>query len=248
MPIHDWTRVSAGTYHDFHCTWIPEIKNRLNMGILPPDYYAQVEQVARGVIPDVLTLHEESGDEVEPGDANPGGTAVALAPPKVRHTAIMEMDAYSARSREIVIRHSSNDRVIALIEVLSPGNKSSARRFQGTVDKVAGALINGIHVLLIDLFPPAERDPHGMHAALCAEIDAVDYFPPPDKPLTLASYSAGELKTAYVEPVAVGDSLTPMPLFLNPESYVTVPLEESYMAAFRGVPRRWQRVLDPSLT
>ena len=22
MPTHDWTRVSAGTFHDFHCTWI----------------------------------------------------------------------------------------------------------------------------------------------------------------------------------------------------------------------------------
>ena len=45
MPVHDWTRVSAGTFHDFHCTWIPEIKNRLNEGGLPAEYYAQVEQI-----------------------------------------------------------------------------------------------------------------------------------------------------------------------------------------------------------
>ena len=28
-----------------------------------------------------------------------------------------------------------------------------------------------------------------------------------------------------------------MPLFLEPEIYVNVPLEETYMAAYRGVPR-----------
>lgn len=21
MPVHDWTRVSAGTFHDLHCTY-----------------------------------------------------------------------------------------------------------------------------------------------------------------------------------------------------------------------------------
>jgi hypothetical protein len=38
-----------------------------------------------------------------------------------------------------------------------------------------------------------------------------------------------------------------MPLFLEPEVYVEVPLELTYLAAYRGVPRRWQRVLDAPL-
>ncbi len=29
MPIHDWTRVTAGTWHDFHLAWITEIRNAL---------------------------------------------------------------------------------------------------------------------------------------------------------------------------------------------------------------------------
>jgi hypothetical protein len=97
MPVHDWTRVSAGTFHDFHCTWIPQIKNRLNEGVLPPEYYAQVEQVT------------------------------------------------------------------------------------------------------------GER--------------------------------------AYVEPFAVGDSLTAMPLYLTTSTYLSVPLEETYHEAYRGVPRRWRGIL-----
>jgi len=38
MPIHDWTRVSAGTFHAFHHFWFGEISKGLNAGILPPDY------------------------------------------------------------------------------------------------------------------------------------------------------------------------------------------------------------------
>lgn len=36
-----------------------------------------------------------------------------------------------------------------------------------------------------------------------------------------------------------------MPLFLEPDRYVPVPLEATYRAAFEAVPRRWQQELDP---
>ena len=45
---------------------------------------------------------------------------------------------------------------------------------------------------------------------------------PPDKPLTTVAYAA-EPTTAYVEPVAVGEVLPEMPLFLGPGFY-GVPL------------------------
>ena len=35
MPIHDWSRVDAGVFHDFHQVWTIEIRNRLNDGLLP---------------------------------------------------------------------------------------------------------------------------------------------------------------------------------------------------------------------
>ena len=67
---------------------------------------------------------------------------------------------------------------------------------------------------------------------------------PPGEPLTLAAYSAGRSSSAYVEPTAVGLELAEMPLFLESEMYVNVPLEETYQAAYRGVPRRWKQVLE----
>ncbi len=39
MPIHDWRRVHAGTYHHFHNNWIAELSKRLNNGLLPDDFW-----------------------------------------------------------------------------------------------------------------------------------------------------------------------------------------------------------------
>jgi hypothetical protein len=54
----------------------------------------------------------------------------------------------------------------------------------------------------------------------------------------------GPLPEAYLEFVAVGDVLPAMPLFLDLNAYVTVPLETTYAAAYRGVPEIWRDVLE----
>ena len=56
MPVHDWTRVDAGTFHAFHNAWITHLMGRLNGGLLPRGYYALSEQYSSGLVPDVLTL------------------------------------------------------------------------------------------------------------------------------------------------------------------------------------------------
>jgi hypothetical protein len=244
MPMHDWTRVTAGTYHDFHCSWLTEIKNRLNRGALPADYYAQVEQVAGGMVADVLTLRSSDAEGEVEDEAGDGGLAVAVAPPRVRITDSIEVDFYTASARHIAIRHSSDDQVVALIEVVSPGNKAGDFAFRTFIDKALEALRQHCHLLIIDPFPPGPRDPRGIHAAIWEQLGGT-YDPPPDKPLTMVAYDAGWKKTAYVEPFAVGDALTAMPLLLTSERYIPVPLEETYAATFEGVPRRWRQVLEP---
>lgn len=62
--------------------------------------------------------------------------------------------------------------------------------------------------------------------------------------MTLAAYESGASIRAFVEPVAVGDTLIDMPLFLEPGRHVAVPTEETYRLAYGSVPRRWREVLD----
>jgi hypothetical protein len=66
---------------------------------------------------------------------------------------------------------------------------------------------------------------------------------PADKPLTCVAYVGGLSAEAFIEPVAVGDVLPEMPLFITSEFYVPVPLETTYQAAWNGMPAFWRGVL-----
>ena len=46
MPVHDWSRVDADLFHDFHQAWSIGIRNALNGGLLPKGYSALVGQHA----------------------------------------------------------------------------------------------------------------------------------------------------------------------------------------------------------
>ncbi len=250
MPVHDWTRVRPGTFHDFHGSWITHLKEALNGGLLPAGYYALAEQPAEDAWPDVLAL-EATGPEFDGGrwSVHDGGRAVAVAerPPQVSVTITAEAERVAQKQRTLVIRHATGDRIVALLEIVSPGNKDRRQALARFVDKATAELSQGYHLLIVDLFPPGPHDRQGIHAAIWAEVDgteAAEYRQPLDKPLTLAAYEAKLAPTAYIEPVAVGAPLPAMPLFLAPGWYIHVPLEETYGHAWRGMPERWRRVIE----
>jgi hypothetical protein len=244
MPIHDWTRVDAGIFHFFHQGWIFEISRALNGGLLPPSYYALAEQIAGGFGPDVLTLRRPASNGSQPAPPVPdGGVAVAVKPPKVRFRMQPESRRYAAKAKSVVIRHVSRHQVVAMVEILSPGNKNNQNGLNAFLQKAQEALAAGIHLLLVDLFPPGARDPRGIHGAVWGEDDSEGQTFPADKPLTCAAYVGGLGGEAFVEPVAVGDALPEMPLFLTPEVYVSVPLEAAYESAWGAMPAYWRDVL-----
>lgn len=245
MPMHDWTRVEAGIFHAFHHGWIHEIARALNQGVLPSDYYALPEQQAAGFGPDVLTLQGQPPDEGP--NAGASGVATALRTrPQTRFMFETDAEFYRRRRSSIAIRHVSGDRNVAMVEVISPGNKDNRHGIKAFVDKAWELLEHRIHLLLLDPFPPGPRDPQGIHAAIWAEVEDNGFQLPPDKPLTLVAYECGLTTRACIEPIAVGDTLPDMPLFLEPNRCVMVPLEATYQAAFSVLPRRWQRELDGS--
>lgn len=231
MPIHDWTRVDSGTFHAFHQDWTIEICRTLNRGVLPAGYFAMPDQRVTGPEPDVIALKVR-----EP--SSPGGLAVADAPPQARQVAHVETDreAYARKANRIVVRHKLGP-VVAMIEVVSPGNKDSANALRSFIQKAAEFLSNGISMVIVDLFPPTRRDPDGIHQALWDEVVGVPFEPrPADKPLTVASYDPGDGLTAYVDPLAVGDRLPNVALFLAPGWYVNIPLEKTYAASWEVTP------------
>jgi hypothetical protein len=254
MPVHDWTRVTAGTFHAFHVAWIAEIQRVLNGGLLPAGYYALAEQVAGEFIPDVLALQanqnsaeSEALKEEYGSDPGPAVLTVTEFPPRVRlTTATPEIMSLALRTRRIAIRHATGDRIVALLEIVPPGNKASQPMLRAFIDKAAAALHAGYHLLILDLWPPGRWDPAGIHGALWALVGGTGDVTPPEQPLTLAAYAvqAPGRVTAYVEPTEVGAALLDMPLFLAPDRYIQVPLESAYQAAWQGFPERWRRVIE----
>lgn len=77
-----------------------------------------------------------------------------------------------------------------------------------------------------------------------AGIQGEPFELPEDKNLTMVSYECALNTLAYIEPVAIGDRLPEMPLFLKANGCVMVPLDATYNAAFGAMPRRWRDVLE----
>lgn len=202
MPIHDWTRVDAGIFHDFHHEWVSTIKNALNQ-MLPPNYYALVEKSFE----------------------------------------IAESGQYETLAKSIVVHWQIDHRIVALVVIVSPGNKSDRARLGRFVARVDEMLSMGKNLLIVDLFPPGAYDPKGIHHAIWGEYE-FDV----NRPLTCVSYVSGPVREAYLEPVAVGQELTDMPVFLAAERYVSLPLELTYQAAWSKVPPYWRNVVEGKQT
>jgi hypothetical protein len=239
MPIHDWTRVEAGDFHHFHQTWIPFLAAALNGGVLPRGYMALAEQVTGRPIPDVVTLQARTPER------DSGGVALAPAPaPSARVIQKLEQVNYAKRADRVVIRHGRG-KVVAIIEIVSPGNKGSQHAIRSFVEKAADILSQGVHLVVVDLFPPTPRDPQGIHKAIWDQFDERPFDFLPDKPLTVASYAAGEEPTAYVESVGVGDRLPAIPLFLTEDDHVPCPLDVTYEQAWAVFPQMLKEIVQP---
>jgi hypothetical protein len=228
-------------FHAFHHQWIATLCNALNDGTLPSDYFALPEQSIGKPILDVLTL-ELAADGGETGQSETA-LAVATAPPRTRVVRQLEDRIYVRKANRVAVRHR-HGQVVAVIELVSPGHKASRSELRAFVEKSSDLITQGVHLLVIDLFPPTRRDPQGIPKAIWDELVEEDFEFPPGKPLSLASYDAGPPTMAYIEPAAVRDSLPAMPIFLKPGLYVPAPLEATYESTWSHFPAPMKRLLQ----
>jgi hypothetical protein len=224
--------------------WLSTITNQLNAGILPRGCFAMAEQIIGGPAPDVVTLNL---DDVLISQSTGGGVAIAEPKAKPRTSFVMssDEDRYVRKVNQVVVRHELGN-VLAVIELVSPGNKNSVHAIRSLVEKLADLLRDGINLMVVDPFPPSPRDPQGIHALIWSEITTHSFELPLDRQLTMAAYQAAPTKTAYVEPIAVGSSLPTMPLFLVGDYYVDLPLDNSYRETWNVLPIELKRIIETS--
>jgi hypothetical protein len=237
MPMHDWSRVTPGVWHNFHYRWIAAIIDRLNAGLLPKGMIAMAEQVIGGPEPDVVMLQRSQTQLPSSPESGTLATLTEAPPqPKTQFVICADAERYAAKANRVVVRHALG-KVVAVIELVSPGNKDSRHALRSFVEKSVDLLYDHVNLLVIDPFPPGNRDPQGIHKAIWDEISDNSFTLPDGRPLTLAAYQAAPVVTAFVEPIAVGQHIPDMPLFLHNNYYINVPLEATYMDSWSVLPQ-----------
>jgi hypothetical protein len=241
MPVHDWTRVDEGVYHDLHLSWNAALLKALNGGLLPSDYYALTGCGNGPLRPDPLNPAQPAERLPEAGDL---GELTAADLPEFAFRSSAFGNFYVSKRRTLRVHRATDHQVVSLIEIVSPGNKKNRHNFESFLQRVTDCIDHGYHLLVVDLFPPGPRDPNGIHGAIWGEIADQPFEQTEDLPLTLVSYFAGATREAFIEPFAVGSPLLDMPLFLNSNRFVSVPLEATYLDAYAGVPRHYREILE----
>src|SRR5438046_4503305 len=115
-----------------------------------------------------------------PAGSTSGGTVVDLQPAKTRFVTRSEAAGYARKADRISIRHPDGD-VVAIIEIVSPGNKDSRHAMRAFARKAVGFLQAGIHLLIVDLFPPNRRNPQGIHKVIWDRLRDEAFELPPEK-------------------------------------------------------------------
>lgn len=245
MPFHDWTQVPVELFHHFHQDWSVEIARALNRGLPPSNLSALVEQRSGSIETDVLAIEDEESEEQIVGEGN-GGTAT-MAPPQVSIVRRSTNELYAVRANRIVIRHHLG-RIVSVIEIVSPGNKDSRSSIRQFVNKTVDLICQGVHVTIVDLFPPTPRDPDGLHKLIWDEIVEEEFEFTDGKDRLLVSYQSGDEKVTYIEPVAVGDELPPLPLILSPTLHVQMPLDATYQTAWVSSPASFRKSVETGVS
>jgi hypothetical protein len=228
MPLHRWPNPHV-PWRSFHRHWIVRLVEYLNQDVLPPIFYARPTEFIIGVEPDVLLLQEH--------DQPNGFTSTQTALAEATLTAVLPAPA----ELPIVGIYSSYDatRLVAVIELVSPGNKDRPEAIQAFVEKVVFLLQDGVHVLVIDVLSLPQlsiRRPILGRLGLEQETAA-------EGTLWISSYCSlpGGEPYPHVEvrewaqPAAIGNRLPSAPLFLRSDKlWVTVDLEATYQATLRA--------------
>ncbi|MCU0728456.1 MAG: DUF4058 family protein [Planctomycetes bacterium] len=156
-------------------------------------------------------------------------------------------DPFSRKARRIAIKDAvQGDRVVAVIEIVSSGNKTSRSRVEQFVGKSVTLLEKGIHLVVLDLQAPTPLVPRGLHAMISSQLGHEPSAAPAERPLSAVSYQVLETGTlrAHFVPLKVADRLPELAVFLGAHDFVRLPLEMTYEDSFRTVPWKFREVLE----
>jgi hypothetical protein len=228
-PLHGPRR-----WEGFHHSWAAFIAQQLNEETLPPDHFAESEiSVGPELEIDVATMELTS-----PSGGDKGVPTAVWSPsrPKIVVKAdFAHLDSYEIR----VYQDLGGAELRAAIELVSPANKDRAGSRRTFAAKCAGYLKHGIGVVIVDVVTARSAN---LHAELFDVLEVKSRRAVWESPTGLyaVAYRAVTVRKSprvevWPEPLALGQVLPVMPLWLSLDLCVPVRLEESYLATCRSL-------------
>lgn len=211
----------------FHGAWATKLAVDLNEH-LPDGWYA--EPTVQWAIEVDVAAFEESEALVGTLATGPSaGTWEPAAPAKTIDfsltTDVVEVKVY---------RDFTDFPLVGVIELVSPANKDRPETREAFVSKCDTYLRDGIGLVMVDIVTKHNAN---LHALL---MDRLDDPEPRDEPLYASAYHPvkrnGETKLEiWYEPLAVGQELLSMPLFLKNGPRACVNLADTYRQTLRDL-------------
>lgn len=199
--------------------------------ILPERYFAE-PQVHLGTLfeVDIGTFHEASA-QVAQDDGGIEGVALATyAPPQP--TLTLEPRLPSQDIYEVRIYDSRRKRhLVAAIEIVSPSNKDRPENRSTFVAKVATLMEQGVCVSIVDIVSTMDFN---LYAELLSFVEGVDPAlngdPPSMYAATVRTRFEGQrrLMDTWYHPLAIGQALPTLPIWLTETQAISLDLEASY--------------------
>jgi hypothetical protein len=221
-------------WEGFHHAWATTIAQQLNLGALPPGYFAELEiSLGPALEIDVATM-----ELTATGRSTDGVNTAVWSPPRPKIAARVDfahLDTYEVR----VYQDLGGAELRAAVELISPANKDREGRRRTFAAKCAGYLEHGIQVVIIDVVTARSAN---LHRELFEVLEVKGRRAAWESPTGLyaVAYRAVTVRKrprveAWPERLTLGRALPVMPLWLALDLCVPLPLEESYTATCRSL-------------
>ncbi len=225
-------------WDEFHHGWATRIADQLTP-LLPAGFRArECVKAAGGYEIDVATFRRPGlPTATDPGLSD--AERVGWQPPPARATvAAVAPELFEVR----VISLRGGRQLVGAIELVSPANKDRPDTRDLFTTKVSALLRQDVCVSIVDLVSVRSAN---LYAELLTKLGRSDpALGPTPPPLYAVSLRRRPLPRgrwaleSWFDPMAVGDPLPPLPVWLSGEQRVLLPLEASYEETCRilGIP------------
>jgi hypothetical protein len=233
MPLRDHFHpplFPGRSWESFHGLWIAQLVGQLNMRPMPSRFIAEGDvHIGLRVVVDVAAFEIDQPS----GDSSNGPVAVAVWAPPMPQIVVpvnLALQTFELRVYDL----ESARRLVAAVELVSPGNKDRPETRRAFLDKCATYLREGVSLAIVDVVTTRQ---HNFHAELMELLNAGETAA---SAVTTDLYAVayrvhmlGKRTEMEVWPNALGlgQPLPTLPLWLTESFCVPLELEPAYQMA-----------------